>query len=184
MGNDSATYRESTALLSFSAENVRSYRDDVELSLLGTNLSAPGAARDLATAGNRTPVGVLPAAGIFGANASGKSTLLRAMADMRDFVLDSFRRADSGAKIHRHPFLLDGQRLRPSRFAIELILAGVRWQYGFEVDDVSVVGEYAYYYPNGRQALVFQRRRGREEIRFGPPFRATGPRPDLVHRKG
>ena len=174
MGNDSATYRESTALLSFSAENVRSYRDEVDLSLLGTKLSAPGAAHDLATAGTRTPVGVLPVAGIFGANASGKSTLLRAMADMRDFVLNSFRRADSGAKIHRHPFLLDGQTLRPSRFAIELILAGVRWQYGFEVDDVSVVGEYAYYYPNGRQALVFQRRRGRQEIRFGPPFRATG----------
>ena len=173
MGNDSATYRESTALLSFSAENVRSYRDDVELSLLGTNLSAPGAARDLATAGNRTPVGVLPSAGIFGANASGKSTLLRAMADMRDFVLNSFRRADSGAKIPRHAFLLDGQSGRPSRYAIELILGGVRWQYGFEIDDYVVLSEYAYHYPNGRQALVY--RRGSDQpIKFGARFRASG----------
>lgn len=173
MSNDIATWRESTALLSFSAENVRSYRDEVDLSLLGTKLSAPGAARDLATAGNRTPVGVLPAAGIFGANASGKSTLLRAMADMRDFVLNSFRRADSGAKIPRHAFLLDGQSGRPSRYAVELILGGVRWQYGFDIDDYVVLSEYAYHYPNGRQALVY--RWGSDQpIKFGARFRASG----------
>lgn len=79
-----------SALLSFTARNVRSYWDEVNLSLLGTRLSEEGVARDVSVAGSPAPVSVLPVAGIFGANASGKSTILRAMADMRAMVLGSF----------------------------------------------------------------------------------------------
>ena len=100
--------------------------------------------------------------------------MLRAMADMRALVLQSFRRADAGTTISRHAFLLHGQSERPSYYSIDLILAGVRWQYGFEVDDRFVLEEHAYHYPNGRQALVFRRERTHESIRFGPPFRSLG----------
>lgn len=119
-------------------------------------------------------MGVLPAAGIFGANASGKSTVLRAMADMRAVVLRSFRQGDRESKVHRRPFLLHKEGTeRPSRFDVDLVLAGVRWQYGFEIDDQRVLGEYAYYYPKGRQALVF-RRAGAGQLEFGPTFRSSG----------
>ena len=162
------------ALLSFTAQNVRSYWDEVHLSLLGTRLSATEVVRDVPAAGIRTPVRVLPAAGIFGANASGKSTVLRAIADMRATVLGSFRQGDAGTGIHRYPFLLRTPVTRPSRFAIDMILAGVRWQYGFEIDDRRVLAEYAYHYPQGRQALVFRRERDPQALSLGPSFRASG----------
>ena len=162
------------ALLSFTAQNVRSYWDEVHLSLLGTRLSAAEVVREVPVAGTRTPVRVLPAAGIFGANASGKSTVLRAIADMRATVLGSFRQGDAGTGIHRYPFLLRAPVTRPSRFAIDLILAGVRWQYGFEIDDRRVLAEYAYHYPQGRQALVFRRERDSSALSFGPSFRVSG----------
>jgi hypothetical protein len=55
-----------------------------------------------------------------------------------------------------------------------LVLEGVRWQYGFDIDDHRVLGEYAYYYPKGRQALVFRRNRDGREPSFGPTFRSSG----------
>ena len=163
----------STALLSFVAQNVRSYRDEVAFSLEATRLANSEVIHSLATAGIKDPVKVLPAAGIFGANASGKSQLLRAMSDMRSIVINSFRRGDRTSAIRRRPFLLDEEASQhPSRFEIELILKGVRWQYGFEVDDKRVLGEYAYHYPNGRLALVFNR--DFDEVRFGSSFRTEG----------
>ena len=159
--------------MSFTAENVRCYRDEVRLSLLGTRMAETGVARRLAVAGTSKPVSVLPAAGIFGANASGKTAILETMEDMRVAVMDSFHRKDPGTSTGRRPFLLDEEsQRRSSRFEIELILDGVRWQYGFEIDDHRVLGEYAYHYPRGRQALVFHRESSR--VQLGPPFRSTG----------
>ncbi|MDE0494464.1 MAG: ATP-binding protein [Acidimicrobiaceae bacterium] len=162
-----------SALLSFTAENVRSYRDEVRLVLEGTRMTEEGVARHLDIAGSSKPVTVLPAAGIFGANASGKTAILEAMDDMRFVVMSSFHRKDRTSSIFRRPFLLDDKsRRRPSRFEIELILTGVRWQYGFEIDDERVLAEYAYHYPRGRPAMVFDRQPDRLDL--GPPFRASG----------
>jgi len=161
-----------SALLSFAAANVRSCRDEVTLSLLSTRLARKDVRRGPQTR-SAAPVGVLPAAGIFGANASGKSALLSAMADMRRIVADSFRSGSRSSGIDRNAFALDDASSgKPSRFEVDLILHGVRWLYGFEIDDERVLGEYAYHYPKGRQALVFDRTP--EEIRFGPPFRKAG----------
>lgn len=163
------------ALLSFTARNVRSYWEEVNLSLLGTRLSEADVVRELNIAGPPAPVSVLPVAGIFGANASGKSTILRAMADMRAIVLGSFRRGDRESRLPRHSFLLHSEAPeRPSRFAVDLVLNGVRWQYGFDIDDHRVLDEYAYHFPKGRQALVFRRKRDGGEPSFGPAFRSFG----------
>lgn len=164
-----------TALLSFIAQNVRSYRDEVFFSLEATRLANDEVVHSLGIAGLKNPVKALPAAGIFGANASGKSGLLQAMSDMRSIVLHSFRRGDRTAGIRRRPFLLDEEtRRQPSRFEIELILKGVRWEYGFEIDDERVLGEYANYYPNGRRVKLFDRDLG--EVRFGPTIRTESRR--------
>ena len=163
----------SSALLSFTASNVRSYRDEVTLSLLATRLAREDVRRQLRIRSSKTPINVLPAAGLFGANSSGKSTMLFAMADMRAIVATSFRSGTRSSGVYRNAFALnDAYSTKPSRFEVELILHGVHWQYGFEVDDERVIGEYAYYYPKGRQALVFNRTP--DEITFGPSFRPAG----------
>ena len=162
-----------SALLSFTASNVRSYRDEVHLSLLATRLARPDVRRELTTRASTKNVDVLPAVGLFGANASGKSTMLFTLADMRAIVTNSFRSGTRSSRIYRRPFALDeAMRSQPSRFEVNLILQGVHWQYGFEVDDERVLGEYAYYYPKGRQALVFDRTP--EDLAFGPSFRSAG----------
>ena len=127
-GNNMSGNRPSQALIEFRARNVRSYRDEVSLSLHATRLSNKEVVRDLQTA-SAAPERLLPVAGVFGANASGKSTIFKAMADMRTVVLGSFRQGTRDTAIHRHPFLLDTEcEEGPSEFRVELILNGVWWQ--------------------------------------------------------
>jgi hypothetical protein len=141
---------QSSALVAFTADNVRSYRNPVTLSLQATRLANAEVVRDVYTA-SAAPERLLPVTGVLGANASGKSNVLRAMADMRTTVLSSFVNRVGGASSCRRPFLLDAEASeRPSEFMVELILNGVWWQYGFEVDDQRVVREFAYHYPRAR----------------------------------
>lgn len=146
-----------SALLSFKSDNVLSYRDKEHFSLLASPYSKNSKAevvRELPTVSGK-PVRVLPAAGIFGKNASGKTTLLRMMRDMRFVVLSSFKNDDG---VFRRPFLFDEEKLeQPSSFEVDLLISGVYWNYGFSIDSQSVLKEHAYYYPKGRRALVFER---------------------------
>ena len=161
-----------SALVTFTAHNARSYRHPVTLSLQATRVANAEVVRDLLTA-SANPERLLPVAGVFGANASGKSNILKAMADMRAMVLTSFANRARGVSTFHRPFLLDGDAAEgPSEFLVELILNGIWWQYGCEVDDQRVLREFAYHYPRGRQALVFER--DVDEVSFGAVFRSAG----------
>lgn len=162
-----------SALLSFTVENAHSYRDETEFSMVATRLAEDDARRDLKLAGLKNPIGALPVAGIFGANASGKTTILRAMADMRSFVLRSFQRSDGISGIGRNYFALDPRSKKsPSSYAIDLVIDGVRWQYGFEIDDERVWEEYAYHYPKGRRVLLYHRKG--DVFKFGVSLLSRG----------
>src|SRR5689334_12764095 len=96
-------------LLAFRAENARSFLEPLELSLLATRLSDQEVVREVEWRKEGRPIGVLPAAAIFGANASGKSSLLRAMNDMRRLVLFSFRLGWPDGRVPPWPFRLAGE---------------------------------------------------------------------------
>ena len=85
-------------LLSFHARNVRSFRDDIELSLTASKLSDKQIVRDVEWREGGRPVGVLPVVGIFGANGSGKSNVLKAMeaALNRDMLIVALTGKDGG----------------------------------------------------------------------------------------
>ena len=170
------------SLVRFSFSNVRSFRDDASLSLEATRMADPSALRQVQWRADGATLDVLPAAGVFGANASGKTSLLRAMADMRMLVLSSFRHGGPGSRIPRRPFRLDpASSVLPSHFEIDVIVAGLRWQYGFDVTDTEVVSEYAYRFPKGRQALVFEREGSR--FQFGPSMRPVGRTLEKITRR-
>jgi uncharacterized protein len=160
-------------LIAFRARNVRSFREPIELSLLSTRLSEKGIPREVPWREGGRPISVLPAVGIFGANASGKSNLLQAMEDMRGFVLHSFRQGKPGARLPTRPFLLgeDGGSA-PSTYEIELVLDGVRHEYGFRIDAERVQEEWARSYPHGRAVLLLQR--DGNEVQLGAHERAKG----------
>lgn len=160
-------------MIAFRAENARSFLEPAALSLEGTRLSDPGITRRLAWREGGHPISVLPVAGIFGANASGKSNLLKAMNDLRRLVVSSFQQGRPGAGIPVRNFLLggDGDR-RPTSYEIDLVLDEVRHDYGVRLNGERVTEEWLYVYPRGRAAMVFHRRG--DEVHLGTGERQKG----------
>jgi uncharacterized protein len=162
-----------SALIAFRAENVRSFRDELEVTMLATPMAEKRAVRRVRWREGGHPIEILPVAGVFGANASGKTNVLRVMDDMRSHVLRSFRDGDPTGGVPRRPYLLDRRsKQAPSRFEVDLVLDGVRHEYGFVVDDDRVIEEWAYRYPHGKAALLFRRRGG--DVDLGSADRAKG----------
>lgn len=160
-------------LLTFRAVNARSFREEVEFSLHGTRLSEEEVVRRVCWRKGGHPIPVLPVAGLFGANASGKTNLLRTMSDMRDFVLYSFQRGRPGGGMPTRPFLLGEDRgASPTTYEVELILNGVLHEFGFTIDAERVTGEWARHFPHGRAALLFHREG--DAVRLGAGLGAKG----------
>jgi AAA15 family ATPase/GTPase len=163
-----------TMMLAFRAANARSFRDPIEFSLEATAMSEAGVPREVPwRQGGGHPLRVLPAAAIFGANASGKTSFLRVMDDMRRLVLTSFKSGDRSTRIPRRPFLLDPDyEDAPSSYEIDLVIDGIRYEYGFVVDSSRVISEYALRYPRGKAATIF--RRNHDDIHLGEEHRSKG----------
>jgi hypothetical protein len=144
-------------LLSFRVVNHRSLRDEQQLNL------APAFDADRPEGTNWPAV---PIAAIFGANASGKSNLIDALLYMRRMVIGSDRETEPGRGVSRSPFALDPDTAAlESWFVIDAVLDGVRYTYGFGVDDSGVTEEWLHRYPVGRRQIVFERKDG--DYRFG-----------------
>ena len=74
-------------------------------------------------------VKILKFAAVYGANASGKSNLVKAIDLMRRIVLRGFPEGDGDKYCRIDP----ANRDRPSYFEVEILLAGRYYSYGFEV---------------------------------------------------
>ncbi len=137
-------------LLRFRTANVRSLRDEQELTFVVAEDEPSATARRIDLAGGA--VGVLPLIGVFGANASGKSNVLAAMTDMSRAVQDSYARWASYDGTDRFPFALDSKvGAEPSFYEVDLVLDGVRWTYGFELGPERVEAEWLHSYPRGHR---------------------------------
>jgi hypothetical protein len=145
-------------LLSFRFANVLSFRDEQDLSLTTTDrddeLARPTGIRE-----RGQKVLAVPAVGIYGANASGKSAALEALDMMRRAVLGSLRWFSEPSFVRRVGFALDPELAgQPSFFEVDMVLSdGVRYTYGFELDDYRVRGEWLHAYPKGFKQVWFNR---------------------------
>lgn len=140
-------------LFEFRVGNYRSFHHPQTLSLT--------AGRDRAHPGNLIGCGkdnLLKAAAVFGANASGKSNLIKAFGFMRSFVRDSATRMNVGDKIPVVPFRLTDDSLHePSLFEVTLFLDKLRYRYGFTASRQRVHDEWLIAYPKGRPQRWFER---------------------------
>jgi len=151
-------------LLRVRAENFLSIRDPEELNLTASSLKdSEDGLIDCGTASGRRAV---PAAVIYGANASGKSNFLEAIKFVRRAVCYSHSRGEPGDAIPREPFRLDEEApAKPSVFDADFVLGKVRYHYGFEVTDKAFHAEWLYSFPYGRQRTLFEREQ--QDFSFG-----------------
>ncbi len=141
-------------LLSFSVENFRCFKDKVTLSMKAT--ADKRHIQNVSLLGSEN-IKVLKSAGIYGSNASGKTTIIGAIHLMREFIISS-NTYGPDQKFSHMPFAFDSDCLtRPSSFEMEFINNGVRFIYGFSYLADRVCEEHLYTYPNRRKKVVFER---------------------------
>jgi hypothetical protein len=101
----------------------------------------------------------VPVVAVYGRNAAGKSNLIDAVRFMRTAVRGSFGQWEPETGIPRTPFRLDAATLgEPSLFAVDLLIDGTQYLYGFEVDDVQIISEWLWAYRStNRKTMLFER---------------------------
>lgn len=135
-------------LVEFRVANFRSFKEEQTLSLVAANA-------DDKHRGNlieQPKFNLLKAAAVYGANASGKNNLIRAIGYMSLFVRDSATKINQGDKIPgMAPFrLAPASRQEPSRFEVVVIVDGTRYEYGFAATRERVHDEWLTAYPPGK----------------------------------
>lgn len=142
-------------LIRFSAENHASLRERQELSWVASSALKE---TDIGAVDIDHNVSLLRVAALYGANASGKTTVLKAMHYFRSAIINSHRSWAPGEPISREPFLLAPEtREQPSVFEVDLFLDKVRYQYGFSLTEEAVTEEHLYAFPKGRRQTMFER---------------------------
>ncbi|MDX2256153.1 MAG: ATP-binding protein [Pseudanabaenaceae cyanobacterium bins.39] len=99
----------------------------------------------------------LNALAIYGANASGKSNLLKAMKLIDRIISLSFQ-AVSTQKLPYEPFLLrDGWAEKPTSYEITFSIDKNRYRYGFEFNQSEIISEWLFKKSKSRERELFQR---------------------------
>lgn len=159
-------------LVEFRVKNFRSLRDEQVLSLVA---SKDKTLQDTHT--QVTGVGAAPtlvrSAVVYGANASGKSNLIKALQYMRSVVTGSATAIQPGQTFAVQPFRLDTDfATQASEFEITLLLDGVRYQYGFALTAQRIVREHLLVYKAFKPQRWFVRHfdtdTGQDVYDFGP----------------
>jgi len=142
-------------LVEFRVENFRSLREEQVLTFERAARNAEGDDRPRLARGHATEL--LPVAAVYGANASGKSNVLRAMAFAQSAVAYSHRVWSPDAGVPQEPFAWGDGPDRPSTFEFTVVVDGVRHQYGFVCDRERFCEEWLYAWPHGRKQTWFER---------------------------
>ncbi len=154
-------------ILEFRVENFLSFRDEQMISF---EPSADKEFGSLYCAEVREGVKVLKLGILYGANASGKTNLLRAFDFLRKFVLEQKKDKTETTGIIKFQF--DNENLlKPVKFQLSFYLNQVKYVYQMVLDDKIVLNESLIYYPGTQPALVFDRKFNEEKqkttIKFG-----------------
>jgi len=142
-------------LIEFRVENHRSLRDEQVLTMEAGRVGDDADSRPRHVSGSSERL--LPVAGLYGANASGKSNVLAALAFMRDAILMSHRSWPPDEGVPRDPFAWGPNRDDPSLFEVTVLIDDVRYQYGFWVTDECFLEEWLHAWPNGKKQVWFER---------------------------
>lgn len=158
-------------LIEFRVKNFRSLRDEQVLSLVASVDKTLLDTHALST-GLRAAPHLLKSAVVYGANASGKSNLIKALQYMRGVVLESAALQPGQTYDRLQPFKLDATSSSlPTEFEVTFILDNVRYQYGFAMNTRRIVSEHLLVYKAFKPQRWFERHfneeSGKDEYDFG-----------------
>ena len=144
-------------LVEFRVKNFHSLRDEHALSLVASKDKTLADTHTLGTGLAAVPR-LLASSVIYGANASGKSNLIKALQYMRGVVLESASILPDQI-FAVQPFRFDAESgKQPSEFEVTFIVDRVRYQYGFAITPQRIMAEHLLVYKAFKPQRWFERR--------------------------
>lgn len=160
-------------LIDFTIKNFMSYKDEVSLSMLASTTVKE--CEDGDTYSNVTVLDnakrILRSAAIYGANGSGKSSIIVAMEVFKFMVLNSFvdERVTPNLCKLCYRFDIDSMS-EPIGMQMIFVCNKIRYRYGFEVCQGEVLTEWLYILPNGHTKESYCFKREASEIKVNNKF--------------
>ena len=145
-------------LIEFSVANYLSFKEKVTFSMVATDLGEKNKLDENNIFQIDDELSLVKSAAIYGANASGKSNLVKALNFMRWFVLNSSSHTQITDEINVDRFRLSTEtENKPSSFEVVFLLKSKIYRYGFELTKSRIVSEWLYYTPNKKEYKYFSR---------------------------
>lgn len=141
-------------LIRFRVSNFLSFKDEIEFSMI------PGKTKQhpthIVSGGiGRNTIDLLRAGVIYGANASGKSNLIKAISFAKRFIVKGVA---SRKPIPIVPFKLNkSTKEQPSKFEFEIRIQGKDFLYGFEVNSNQILSEWLHQIKKTTTSPIFER---------------------------
>ena len=141
-------------IIQFSFENFLSFKEQATLSLVASALKEnQSLVDDIVFDLNGTNISLLKSAVIYGANASGKSNIIKALNFFKWYVINSSKGVQSSERIEVESFRLSKETdEEPSFFEAIFADENTQYRYGFELDANRVYREWLFQKINKRKS--------------------------------
>ena len=127
-------------LMQFNFKNFKSFRDDSSLDMTATSITEHPYNLIDGDDGEK----YIKVAAIYGANASGKSSVIQAFDFMKTWVMTSFQKASEKEFIPIKRFAFDENCKEPAEFEVFMRFDNYEYQYGFALDNTKILEEWLY----------------------------------------
>lgn len=123
---------------------------------------------------------LLKIAVIYGANASGKTNIIRLLYLLRSMITSQQETQGDSGIVYYDPFLLDDVSGKlPTDISISFIINGVKYEYSLSFNTEEFISEKLSYSPKGVPALIFEREKDgesangikKDKVKYGSTIR-------------
>lgn len=132
-------------ILEFCVTNYLSIKEEQKISFVATSLKESTIEPNVLFNLGDTEISLVRSSVIYGANASGKSNVLKALAFYKRFITDSFKNSQAGETIDVETFRLNSTTAKePTTMEATFTDGEFIYRYGFEVSSENVNEEWLY----------------------------------------
>lgn len=158
-------------ILEIRLRNFFSIKDEIVLDLRAASIKSKNATALSDNIFEHNKSNILKTVAIYGANASGKSNIIKAIRFCSKMVFNSHNHNEN-AIFNFTKFKFANYSRKPSSFFIRFVSNGIEYEYSFSLMQNKIITENLYYYPKGRITKIYTRdeRKGeskKEKYSFG-----------------
>ena len=157
-------------LIEFSVSNFRSIKEEQTLTMIAD--SGKLKLENTFMPEDNNKLKLLKSSVIYGANASGKTNIIKAFSALNAFILSSSKLDIDDPIFCYDPFAFDeSYRTAPSHFKIIFLgTDNIKYDYDISFDRKKVISEILNFYPKGRKANLFIRTNAHKEVILGSKY--------------